>query len=214
MTDKRCNKKFTIVIYDSTIPFLRGQKSSDRNSQRIVRRVERRRNSTKSNVLIRGRRDSRVASVTGWKATSLLLLINVNAARFDGGASSRKTRRRAANQTVRNGAKVQFGLLVGSSVSGGHAIGRLFARESILRFRGMPRLCNEGEEQRTSGAEWLRLDGYAWCYRVIGPGWNSGSSNVTTKDKPSSDARCTPGSHRLLIRRKQIPPTGTSFFFF
>ncbi|KAK1132622.1 hypothetical protein K0M31_014007 [Melipona bicolor] len=156
--------------------------------------VERGRSSTKSNVPIRGRRDSRVASVTGWKATSLLLLINVNAARFDGGAPSRKTRRRAANQTVRNGAKVQFGLLVGSSESGGHAIGRLFARESILRFRGMPRLCNEGEEQRTSGAERLRLDGSAWCYRVIGPGWNSGSSNVTAKDKPFSDARCTSAS--------------------
>lgn len=91
--------------------------------------------------------------------------------------------------TKRSGMEQKFGLLVRSFESGSPAIGRLFARESIPYFRGMPRLCDKGEERRTSGAKPLPLDGSAPYSRPIGRFRNSASSNVTAKDKPFRDGR-------------------------
>lgn len=94
----------------------------------------------------------------------------------------------AAQPTERSGPKVQFGLLTRSFENVEARIGRLFARESIPRFRGMPRLCGKGEERRTSGAATPLLADVAWYCDPIGPRSSSGSSNVTGEDEPLRDA--------------------------
>lgn len=147
-----------------------------------------------------------VSSVRSKRGETALRPINVNTAHFD---LMRPPGKHVDGQPTKRSGTVQKHSSVCWSVVSRTAALRLvgFLRGNRSpRFRGMPRLCSKVEERRTSGAPLLPL---------VGAGWSS-SFHWSIVEQRQFECDCrgrsflwrTPGSRRLLIRRKQIPHLG------